>query len=492
MEATHYENRMPPVYQPFDAQSVYRATKEGEVIMHTEQRSAFDEMLAKLRTGRMTRRTFLERTLAIGFASTTITSLLESCSGGSGSNITHLIWQSELDITTAYQDIVEHYNNTNTDNIRVTLRAIPGGTDDLTAIERNLFRAHSAAADIYSIDIVFVPELASQQWSMPISESQWPASTRAQYLQAPLQACTFNGQVWAAPYRTDVGLIYYRTDLVDTPPRTWDDLTTLTQSVFRRPHPEQLQYGYVWQGSQYEGLVCNFDEVLHGYGGSILAPDDPTTVTVDSPEARQALNTMVGWTNNIPISPPNTDTYTEDVARQTWEDGKAIFMRNWPYVYVHAQGTKTQKTQVTGKFDIHPMLYGGSNTVGHSSIGGWQLAINSFTDPDKQAAAWKFIQYMLGREAQEKGAREAGWLVTLQDIYTDRSIGNEIPLFKKIGPILQTAKPRPLTPRYEEVSQKIQIHVRRALNKTVSVSQALQDLASALKPLVASSNGGPS
>lgn len=459
--------------------------------MHAEQRSAFDELLTKLHAGRMTRRTFLERALAIGLASTTITSFLESCGSGSTNTITHLVWQSEYDLSTAYQDIVAHYNSTNPDGIRVTLRAIPGGTNDLTTIERNLFKAHSAAADIYSVDIVFVSEFASQQWITPISESQWPTSKRAHYLQAPLQACTFNGQIWAAPYRTDAGLIYYRTDLVDTPPRTWEDLTTLTQRVLHRPHPAQLQYGYVWQGSQYEGLVCNFDEVLHGYGGSILAPDDPTTVTVDSSEARQALNTMVSWTRNknTAISPSDTDIYTEEIARQTWEDGKAIFMRNWPYVYVHAQNTKTP---VTGKFDIHPMLYGGTHTVGHSSIGGWQLAINSFIAPDKQAAAWKFIQYMLGREAQEKGAREAGWLVTLQDIYTDPTISSEIPLFKKIGPILQTAKPRPLTPRYAEVSQAIQWHVHQALNQTVSVSEALHHLASDLKPLVASSTSGPS
>ncbi len=441
--------------------------------MYSEQRTAFNEILTKLRGGRMTRRTFLERALAIGLSSVATTSLLESCSN---ENTIELVWQSEFDISGTYQELVDDFNRTNRDNIHVTVRSVQGGTNDLTVIERNMFRAQSTAVDIYSVDIVNVPEFAYQQWITPISESQWPASERAKYLSPPLQACTFNGKIWATPYRTDVGLIYYRKDLVDTPPRTWDALTTLSQQVLNKVHPKELKYGYVWQASQYEGLVCNFDEVLHGYGGSILDLHDSTKVTVDSPEARQALTTMVNWVKTI--SPPDITIYTEEITRQTWEGGQAIFMRNWPYAYVNAQ-----HSPIANEFAIHSMLYGGNNAIGHSSIGGWQFAINSFIDPDKQAAAWKFIQYMLSQKAQEKEARNASWLVTLRSIYDDVSIQNKIPLFKEIGPILQTALPRPITPSYEAVSQAIRIRVRQALNGA-DVAQTLQNLAADLRPLV--------
>ena len=162
-----------------------------------------------------------------------------------------------------------------------------------------------------------------------------------------------------------------------------------------KANSEELKYGYVWLASQYEGLICNFDEVLHGYGGSILDPRDPTKVTVDSQEARQALSTMVNWVKTI--SPFNITTYTEEITRQAWESGQAIFMRNWPYAYAEAE-----KSSIANKFAVHSMLYGGNNTVGHSSISSWQLAINAFMIPIN-GSAWKFIQYMLSQEAQERG-----------------------------------------------------------------------------------------
>ncbi|HYU75800.1 MAG TPA: extracellular solute-binding protein, partial [Ktedonobacteraceae bacterium] len=240
-------------------------------------------------------------------------------------------------------------------------------------------------------------------------------------------------------------------------------------------HPE---YGYVWQGAQYEGLVCNFDEVLHGYGGSLFSdPFHPTVVTVDSPQARQALTTMVNWINKI--SPDDTDTYTEEVTRNTWEKGEALFMRNWPYAYSHSQ-----QTTLAHKFGIHPMLSGGINTIGHSSLGGWQLAINAFIDPVKQDAAWEFIQYMLQPEAQKIGATVASWVMTLMSIYEDQEILSKFPFYKQLKPILQAAVPRPVTPNYTDMSTAIVFHVRQALARQASVSETLKALAAKLEQLI--------
>jgi len=339
-----------------------------------------------------------------------------------------------------------------------------------------MLKARSTAVDIFSVDIIYVAEFAHQRWLQPLSESRWPRQERAKYWQIPLQACTFEGQLWAVPLRSDVGLIYYRTDFISTPPTTWEELTStaLTIGTQKNSHP---RYGYVWQGAQYEGLVCNFDEVLHGYGGSLFDPLHPTVVTIDSPEAKQALTTMVNWIGTI--SPPDTDTYTEEVTRTTWSSGNALFMRNWPYAY--------PDRALAHKFDVHPMLSGGNNHTGHSSLGGWQLAINAFIDPHKQDAAWEFIQYMLQPEAQKIGALTASWAMSLQSIYEDQDVLSNVPLYKKFKSILQTAVTRPVTPNYTDISTAIVFHVRQALARKISVPEALKALASNLK-YAASSN----
>jgi multiple sugar transport system substrate-binding protein len=327
-----------------------------------------------------------------------------------------------------------------------------------------------------SIDIVYPAQFAASQWTVPITDSQWPSSERAKYLPGPIQGCTYQGKIWAAPFRTDVGLLYYRTDIIKTPPQTWDDLTTQAQA-----NASKAKYGYVWQGAQYEGLVCDFAEVLYGYGGRILDPNDPKKVVINSPEGQEALAKMVSWVGTI--SPAAVTTYMEDPSRNVWQQGNSVFMRNWPYAYV--LGNDPSQSKIVNKFDISQLPHGGSETVGHSVIGGWNLAINAFSkQPD---AAWEFINYTLQPDAQKMGAINASWTVTLQSIYDDTEVLSKEPLFKKLKPVLENALPRPVSPVYTDVSDAIQSNVYQALKKQVTPSVALSNLTSALQKIVSAS-----
>jgi multiple sugar transport system substrate-binding protein len=442
--------------------------------MVPEQREALDEIIVKIRSGRMTRRTFLERAIAIGLTSSVAGSLLEACGGGGGGGgggPTNIVWTSENDTSGTYKTIADNFNKTNKDNIHVTWNNGPSSTDQLLTNYRTMLRARGRSVDVMSIDVIYPAEFASNQWAVMLDD-KWPASDRANYLSGPIKSCTYNGHLWAAPFRTDVGLIYYRTDIVSTAPNSWDDLTNLAKQ-----NKSKSKYGYVWQGAQYEGLVCDFIEVLHGYGGAVLDPNDSTKVTVNSPEAVQALTRMVSWVNDI--SPIAVTNYTEEPSRSTWQNGDSIFMRNWPYAY--SLGNQSG-VKIAGKFDIHPMLYGGSNTTGHSAVGGWNLAINAFS-PNTDAS-WKFIQYMLGSYAQKQGALGATWTTTLKSVYDDPDVQAKQPLFTKLKPVLETSLPRPVSPRYTDVSAAIQLRVHQALTKQSSPADALKALETDLNSLV--------
>src|SRR5205823_10254603 len=203
----------------------------------------------------------------------------------------------------------------------------PVVTDQVLTILTTALRARSGSIDIMSMDIIWPAEFGANGWAVPLDD-KWPASDRANYLPGPLQGCTYNGKLWAAPLRTDTGMIYYRTDLISTPPNTWDDLVKAAKAA----SPSKTKTGYLWQGAQYEGLVCHFVEVLYGYGGSVLDANDPKKVTVNSPEGVQALTLMVGWVGTI--SPAAVTTYKEEDSRSAWQDGDSAFMRNWPYAFV--------------------------------------------------------------------------------------------------------------------------------------------------------------
>ncbi|HLZ55888.1 MAG TPA: ABC transporter substrate-binding protein [Ktedonosporobacter sp.] len=449
--------------------------------MLPEQRRILDESLSKMRAGRLTRRSFLERTVAVGLSSSAALALLEACGGTSNSSggngaAKNLVWVSEQDPSGTYQALVDAFNKGpgQQKGIHVTWQAGPAKTDDLLTQYTNMLRARSGTTDVLSIDIVFPAQFAASQWTVPISETQWPSSEQQNYLQGPIKGCTYQGKLWAAPLRTDLGLLYYRTDLSSTPPATWDDLTKAAQAA----SPSKVKYGYVWQGDQYEGLVCDFVEVLYGFGGSVLDSNDATKVTVNSPEAKEALTRMVSWVGTI--SPAAVTTYQEEPSRNVWQNGDSAFMRNWPYAY--KLGNDATQSKIAGKFDITSIPFGGSSTTGHSAIGGWNLAINAFSkNPD---ATWEFIHYMVQSDAQKQIAIQGSYTSTLQSVYSDSDVLAKQPLFGKLGPILKNALPRPVSPKYSDVSQVIQRNVYQALKKQVSVDAALANLEADLQKTV--------
>ena len=441
--------------------------------MVPEQREALDEMIVKIRSGRISRRTFLERAIAVGLTSTVAGSLLEACGGGSsgGSGPTTIVWQTENDTSGTYSAIVNNYNSTNKDNVHVIWHNGPSDTSTLITLYDNSLRARSASFDVFNIDVVWPAQFSSQGWTLDLS-SRWPASDRANYLPGPIKSCTYNGTIVAAPMRTDLGILYYRTDIISTPPETFDELTSMAKSSLSK-----TKIGYAWQGIQGEALVCDFVEVLAGYGGSVLDPNNSKSVVVNSPEAVQALTEMVGWVGTV--SPIAITTYNEEACRQAFQNGDATFMRNWPYAYSlgNASGSK-----VANKFDIHSIPYGGSNSVGHSCVGGWNMAINAFSkSPD---AAWSFMKYVLGTDAQKLLAIQGSFTPALSSVYNDTDVRTKQPLFTKLQPILQNSLPRPVSPVYTDLSNLIQVNVHGALTKQVAPADALSSLQSQLQTLV--------
>ena len=445
--------------------------------MYLEQGEVIDEIITKIRNGRITRRTFLERAIAVGLTSTAAVSLLEACGGTSnsstGSGQTVNINYIERDTNGVYASLVTDFNAQN-NGVHVNYNSnAPADTGQLLTILTTMLRARSSAYDVFPMDIIWPPEFGANGWTVPLDD-KWPASDRANYLPGPLAGCTYNGKLWAAPTRTDAGLIYYRTDIIKTAPTTWAEMTSMAKANA----PSKAKVGYVWQGAQYEGLVCDFTEVLYGYGGSVLDPSDPKKVTVNSPEGIAALTLMTSWVGGI--SPSAVTTYKEEDSRSSWQNGDSVFMRNWPYAY--SLGNDPSSSKIAGKFDVHNMLYGGSNTTGHSSLGGWQYGINAFSK--NSDAGWKFVQHQLSPASQKTIALKLSLTATLKSIYTDPEVLKANPFFAKLAPVFETAQPRPVTPFYPDVSNAIQVRIHNALTGQSSPSAALAALTSDLQAIV--------
>jgi multiple sugar transport system substrate-binding protein len=297
-----------------------------------------------------------------------------------------------------------------------------------------------------------------------------------------MQAVTIDGKVYAAIFRMDLGLLYYRTDIATIPPATWQDLTTIAQKAIA---DKKVENGYVWQGgvgthrdkSKYgEGLFCDYLEVLYAYNGR-LNLNDLSTVT--SPEAISALAEMAGWVDTI--SPAEVIQDDEDPSFDTWAKGSTAFMRNWPTYYILSENSRP----LMGKFNVAPLPYqaGRGLTTGASCLGGWCLAINAASSPAKQGAAWLFIHWMMGEEAQLYAAKVNAWLTTLMSVYDNPDILTAYPFFNKISDMLTSAIVRPQSPFYIQISDLFQTHIHQALQNVVTPMVALNELKNDLDAL---------
>ncbi|MBA2773504.1 MAG: ABC transporter substrate-binding protein, partial [Nocardioidaceae bacterium] len=253
--------------------------------------------------------------------------------------------------------------------------------DDLA---RNL-EAQNADYDVVSVDLIWNAEFAAKGWLQPL-EGDLALDTEP-LLPSTVESGMYNGKQYGAPWLTDGGMLYYRKDLVDTPPETWDEMMSMCSIA-----EDNNMECFAGQFSKYEGLTVNAAEAINGAGGAIVA-DDGSTPTVDSPEAAAGLSQLVDAFANGNI-PKEAITYTEEEGRIAFESGKLLFLRNWPYVYSLASTEKSSKVQ--GKFDVAPLP--GADGVGASALGGHNLAISAYSD--NKATAIDFIKFMESEESQ--------------------------------------------------------------------------------------------
>lgn len=350
----------------------------------------------------------------------------------------------EPDGTGVWRRLIDRFNGLHPDT-PVRLVEGPASTDTREDMYSTAFLAGSGGYDIVYCDVVWVPKFAAAGWLLDLS-GRWNPSELEAFLPADLDAGTYGGRLYRIPAFTDAGLLYYRTDLVPSPPQTFEDLYRQASSA-QRPD----RWGFVWQGKQYEGLVANFLEVLWGFGGDWITDD--RQVLLDSPEALAALQFLVKTVGSI--SPPGVTTYAEEDTRSIFQSGRAVFMRNWFY----AAGAIDQSTApVKGRVAFVPMVHAAGQPS--ATLGGWGFAISKRTAHPE--AALEFVRFMTAPEQMTALLEASGRIPSRRSLVP--------PQFRNI---LEHARSRPRIPEYAQASDILQRWVSAALSGSTSPEKAM-------------------
>jgi multiple sugar transport system substrate-binding protein len=447
--------------------------------MRSLQRAYQNRLIMDMRLRRLSRRVFLQRAQEVGLSSTIITLLLNSCAPSSPSTTpTMITWfsEGEVNASQAFSELVQHFNAVNEHNIFVNQQSFPD--NDLYNKLFAVFSAHQSQPEVVSVDVVWMSKFAANRWIIPLDQ-YWPEKQRTNYLSVPLKAASYQNKLWGAPLHTDAGVLFYRTDLPDvispSKLKTWPDFIQMAGAAQTKL---KMPYGFAWQGRQFEGLVCNFVEILSAYGGAIFdnVYDPQRVVVATNAGALEALTAMTQWVRTI--SPHIINDIEADSATK-WISGKAAFMRNWPGAM--SDSKNNAKSQISEKFDISELP-----SPAIPCLGGWQLAINSYAEKTKQDAAWEFISWMLQKDAQQYLAVKEAFAATLTTTYDDPYVQQANPFYSSLRQSIDKAQSRPITPHYQCLANEIELYIHRALiDQKYQPAKALQDLQGALEKVLA-------
>ena len=320
-------------------------------------------------------------------------------------------------------------------------------------------QAKQSDYDVMALDVIWTAEFAAKGWLQPLKDKF--ALDTTGLIPSTVASATYNNTLYAAPKNTNGGLLFYRKDLVPNPPKTWGELTASCNIA------KQNNIGcYASQLANYEGLTVSTAEAINSNGGTFVGPDGKTP-TVDSPEARAGLNQLVDAYKTGEI-PSDAVTFKEQESQKAFEDGKLLFLRNWPYVY----GTAGKDTSaVKDKYAAAPLP--GVNGVGASTLGGYNVGINAFSK--NKATAADFVKFVTGEEAQRIVA-DGALPPTRASLYDDPALIAKMPYLPALKESITAAVPRPVSPFYPALSTAVHDNAYAALKGEKSVDQAIVDM----------------
>ncbi len=336
--------------------------------------------------------------------------------------------------------------------VAVKIVTTPNSSTDRLALYLQMLGAHTDALDVLQIDVVWAGMLASHLTDLAPYMGDAPAG----HFPALIANDTVDGRLVAMPWWTDVGVLYYRKDLLARhgfqPPRTWAEMTTIAAAVQQgeRRRGRRKLWGFVFQGRAYEGLTCNALEWIASFGGGTIL-DDTGKVTVDNPASRQALTLAASWVGGI--APRGVLNYDEEAARGVFQTGNAVFMRNWPYAWALAQGADSP---VRGKVGVIPLPAGSPGGTSAGVLGGWHLAVSRYSRHPAEAAA--LVRFLTSAAEQKRRAVRASYNPTVPALYQDPQVLEANPFFADLLTPLESATARPSRragPHYNRLSSDL-------------------------------------
>ena len=336
---------------------------------------------------------------------------------------------------------------------RIEIAALPADADQQREQLVRRLAARDPDIDVIGMDVMWTAEFAGAGWVRAWDE---PGAERVRRgtLAAAVASGTFAGRLYAAPFTTNAQLLWYRRDLVPSPPGTWAAMIAAAEGLADAGRPHRIEV----QAARYEGLTVWFNTLLASAGGSVL--DDAGAVALPQAPTRRALDVMRQLARSR-AAPPDLATVREDEARLGFESGRSAFMLNYTFVWPSAQ---RNAPAIAANMAWAPYPRTDPARPSRVTIGGLNLGVGAFSRHADLAV--EAADCLRSDEHQVLAARQGGLLPTREVLYQHPEVRAAFPFAEVLRETLRDATERPKTPAYYDVSLAIQrtLHPPRGID----------------------------
>lgn len=403
------------------------------------------------------------------------------------------------------QELIEEWNRQQERTgscCRARLVELPGSADQQRSQLLGALQSGSTEYDVVNLDVTWVPEFAAAGLVQPLPEQLVDADVIA----SVAATARWGDRVYAVPFNSDVGLLFYRRDYLRSAGVTDTDLGKGTSwpvvqkligdlgAAGRKPS-EAYEKGWTAQlDASYEGLTVNGIEAFASATDGFTLTDKEGRYAGSVDGLKAGLDELRNRTQAAYTLPEATrsdeaDTLTDFAA------GRTAFLRHWPYAY-----RTLHQSFPPDKLGVAPL-------PGKAVLGGQNLAVAGGSR--RSAAARRLIEFLTGKSS-ERCLLDAGFAATRRSAYeaddltcasgkssgqatpsptserTDRMPRDAYgrPAYARgiLLPALEHAVQRPRTPLYGAFTQTFTAQLARLQGDDPPTdAQLAKDLAAALK-----------
>lgn len=328
-------------------------------------------------------------------------------------------------------------------NIKVIVQAIPW-----SAAHEKLLTAYASntTPDLCQLGNTWIPEFvalnAIDTLDHRVNES--PVVVQENYFPGIWATNQINARLYGIPWYVDTRLLFYRTDLLsavgyEEPPRTWSELLDVSRKLV---HTGKSEYGILLPSNEWEGPV-----ILGLSNGSALLRDNNQFGDFSGQAFHESFDFFLKFFQEN-LSPLGMAGVTN--IYQGFAEGYFAMLLTGPWNIGEFKRRLPADMQM--KWATAPLPAPQGTEPGTSLAGGASLVV--FSNSEKQAAAWKLIEFLSRPDIQLEFYRITGDLPAVKPAWNSPELRGDDQL-QAFYQQLPYVAPTPRVPEWEQIAQKV-------------------------------------